>query len=86
MNCAMDHYLDSFREFLLSERNYSQHTVKAYMTDVGEFVGVARQKKLIPGEGEEFDVRTLDEAPVRAYIGWLYTRTRRYRFRGSSLP
>lgn len=73
----MDHYLDSFREFLLSERNYSPHTVKAYMTDVGEFVGVARQKKLIPGEGEEFDVRTLDEAPVRAYIGWLYTRNKK---------
>ncbi|MCL4245003.1 MAG: tyrosine recombinase XerC [Candidatus Dadabacteria bacterium] len=73
----MDHHLDSFREFLLSERNYSKHTVKAYMTDVGEFVGVARGKNLIPEAGEEFDAGKLDETPVRAYISWLYTRNKK---------
>lgn len=68
----MDHHIEGFKNYLSSERNYSEHTVKAYLTDIEEFCKVLKDKGLLP-EGEEVPPE-LDEAPVRAYIGWLYTR------------
>jgi len=68
----MDEYIDGFRNYLSSERNYSGHTVKAYTADIKEFCKVIRDKNLLP-EGQK-DISELDETPVRAYISWLYTR------------
>lgn len=68
----MDKYIEGFRNYLSSERNYSQHTVKAYLTDVNEFQKVLKQKAVMPeGKGAFAE---LDDAAVRSYIGWLYTR------------
>lgn len=74
MSHVMDQHIESFREYLRGERNYSKHTVKAYITDVTEFARVIRDKKFLPQEGGASNLGALDEAPVRAYIGWLYTR------------
>lgn len=68
----MDKYIEGFKNYLSSERNYSGHTVKAYLTDVNEFQKVLTDKNLLPKSIEE-----LDEAPVRAYVSWLYTRNSR---------
>lgn len=68
----MDQHIEGFKNYLSSERNYSGHTVKAYVTDIKEFCKVLRDKNLLP-EGQE-DISELDEAPVRTYVGWLYTR------------
>ncbi len=77
MNKVMDHYIQSFSDYLGSERNYSKHTVKAYITDIKEFCRVIREKKLIPEEDGSNDLSGLDETHVRAYISWLYTRNSR---------
>lgn len=68
----MDKYIEGFRKYLSSERNYSTHTVKAYLTDITEFQKVLMDRGLLP-EGEDALSR-LDEALVRAYVNWLYTR------------
>ena len=73
----MDQLVQNFRDYLSSERNYSKHTVKAYITDVGEFCRVIREKKLLSDKEGRIDFEKLDETPVRAYIGWLYTRNSR---------
>jgi integrase/recombinase XerC len=73
----MEQLIQNFREFLGSERNYSKHTVKAYITDIGEFLRVIKEKKLVGENAGAIDFEKLDETPVRAYISWLYTRNSR---------
>lgn len=73
----MEQLIQNFREYLGSERNYSKHTVKAYITDIGEFLRVIKEKKLVGENAGAIDFEKLDETPVRAYISWLYTRNSR---------
>lgn len=70
----MDEYIKSFNDYLASERNYSKHTVKAYVTDIKEFFRAVRQKNLLREEDGRDSISGLDESHVRAYISWLYTR------------
>lgn len=74
MNKVMDHYIQSFNDYLSSERNYSKHTVKAYLTDIKEFCRVIRDKNLVPEEDGANDLSGLNETHARAYVSWLYTR------------
>jgi integrase/recombinase XerC len=73
----MEQVIQHFRDYLGSERNYSKHTVKAYITDISEFCRVIKEKKLVREKDGGIDFGKLDEAPVRAYISWLYTRNSR---------
>ncbi|MCI0480114.1 MAG: tyrosine recombinase XerC [Candidatus Dadabacteria bacterium] len=73
----MEQLIQNFRDYLGSERNYSKHTVKAYITDIGEFLRVIKEKKLVGEKAGAIDFEKLDETPVRAYISWLYTRNSR---------
>ncbi len=73
----MEQLIQDFREYLGSERNYSKHTVKAYITDIGEFLRVIKGKKLAGDNEGAIDFGKLDDTPVRAYISWLYTRNSR---------
>jgi integrase/recombinase XerC len=66
-------YFKRFREFLNSERNYSEHTVRAYMTDLLEFSGFLKEK-VFSNSNDEFDYSSVDEIAVRAYLSWLYAR------------
>lgn len=68
----MDDHIDGFKNYLSSERNYSEHTLKAYLSDIKEFRNVLKDKKILP---ESNDLLSgLDESHVRAYVSWLYTR------------
>ena len=73
----MEKLIQNFRDYLGSERNYSKHTVKAYITDIGEFLRVIKEKKLVGEKAGAIDFEKLDETPVRAYVSWLYTRNSR---------
>jgi integrase/recombinase XerC len=73
----MEELVQNFRDYLGSERNYSKHTVKAYITDIGEFSRVIKEKKLAGEKDGGIDFGKLDEKSVRAYISWLYTRNSR---------
>jgi Site-specific recombinase XerD len=73
-------YVKRFRDFLSSERNYSDHTVRAYMTDVGEFRSFLKEKR-IAVNGEEIDISNVDEVAIRAYLSWLYSKkTRKHQY------
>ena len=73
----MDQYLQSFKDYLTSERNYSNHTVKAYLTDIREFHKVIRVRQLIPEDDGKPDLSLLDESHVRAFIGSLYKKNQK---------
>lgn len=73
----MDKYLASFEEFLSSERNYSKHTLKAYITDLKEFGSVLKDMGLIDSENGKIDFANLNETPVRVYIGKLYSKNKK---------
>lgn len=73
----MEQHTQNFRDYLGSERNYSKHTVKAYIRDISEFCGVIKEKKLGLDNDGSIDPGKLDETSVRAYISWLYTRNSR---------
>ncbi|MEM7008441.1 MAG: tyrosine recombinase XerC [Thermodesulfobacteriota bacterium] len=72
----MDKYLRVFEDFLSSERNYSKHTIKAYLADIKEFGLVLSEMSLTTDSGD-IDFENLDEAPIRVYISKLYNKNKK---------
>ena len=73
----MDKYLSSFEDFLSSERNYSKHTLKAYIADLKEFGLVLKDMGLISADNGEIDFAHMDETPIRTFISRLYGKNKR---------
>jgi integrase/recombinase XerC len=73
----MDKYLSSFEDFLSSERNYSKHTLKAYIADIKEFALVLKEMGLISEDNGDIDFANLDETPIRTYISKLYGKNKK---------
>ncbi len=73
----MDKYLSSFEDFLSSERNYSKHTLKAYLADIKEFGLVLKERNLISPENGDIDFLNMDETPVRVFISKLYKKNKK---------
>ena len=73
----MDKYLSSFEDFLSSERNYSKHTLRAYIADIKEFGLVLKDKGLISADNGEIDFAHMDETPIRTFISRLYGKNKR---------
>ena len=73
----MDKYLSSFEDFLSSERNYSKHTLKAYIADIKEFGLVLKDMGLISADNGEIDFAHMDETPIRTFISRLYGKNKR---------
>ncbi len=59
--------LDAFRRHLSHEKRRSVHTVRAYLTDLGEFTSFLRKRL-----GREPSVRDLDLLAVRSYVASLF--------------
>jgi len=73
----MNKYLSSFEDFLSSERNYSKHTLKAYLADINEFGLVLKEMNLISHENGDIDFLNMDETPVRVFISKLYKKNKK---------
>lgn len=73
----MDKYLRSFEDYLSSERNYSKHTIKAYIADIKEFSLVIKDMDLLLPDGSDIDFARLDETPIRVYISQLYNKNKK---------
>lgn len=58
--------LKEFEKFLIYERNYSQHTVRAYKKDIKEFMNFLKKTKI-----ELFNVKAKD---LNSYLGTLYNK------------
>jgi integrase/recombinase XerC len=62
-----------YKNYLVSERNYSEHTVRAYMTDLIQFMNFLKENKL-PTNKKDIDVTKIEEIDIREFIGRLYTK------------
>lgn len=65
-----DELLDRFREHLLVEMDRSEHTIRAYCSDLVEFFGVVRER----AGGGAVDPGRLDRRDVEAYVSAVHGR------------
>lgn len=73
----MDKHLKGFKDFLSSERNYSKHTLKAYIADIKEFTLVLKETGLVSENSGDIDFARLDETPIRLFISRLYSKNKK---------
>lgn len=71
----MPEHINRFRDFLVFERNYSEHTVRAYMSDLGEFKSFL--EKRAGSDDGDIDISRVQEIDIRAYVTWLYKKNSR---------
>ena len=64
--------IDNFITYLVGERNYSQHTARAYRADLAQFAEFVEEEI---GEAPEID--NLDRMLVRSYAAWLMDEGRK---------
>ncbi|MBU1168929.1 MAG: tyrosine recombinase XerC [Proteobacteria bacterium] len=71
-------HADAFLNFLSVQKNYSEHTLRAYHNDLYEFIWyVAGQSHLNPENPKEMSsllVSHVDALSIRAYLGHLYKK------------
>ncbi len=60
----MDEYLEKFLKFISLQKNYSAHTLKAYSSDLSQYL---EYMKSISGD-EDFKIRDFSQAGIRDYL------------------
>ena len=79
----MAHWIPAFLESLVSEKGYSENTLRAYRSDLAELaayaartVGAAAPADSVrtPPEGGDIDVRQVDALLLRGFLGELHRR------------
>jgi integrase/recombinase XerC len=72
----MEHYMQLFLDHLKYERNVSEHTLRNYRIDLGQF-----HDYLAPlgkhGNRAEVDVRQLDHITIREFLATLYSKKKK---------
>lgn len=58
----MENFKERFRDYLLLEKNYSQHTVAAYLNDIGFF------ESFLSGEFDDDDLVSANYSQIRSWI------------------
>lgn len=58
----MENFKDKFRDYLLLEKNYSQHTVMAYLNDIGFF------ETFLSGEYDDDNLIAVNYNQIRSWI------------------
>jgi integrase/recombinase XerC len=59
-----------YAEHLRQERNFSPHTLRNYLSDLGQFDAFLRERELCL-DGAELDIRRIDVHVIRAYLASL---------------
>jgi integrase/recombinase XerC len=72
----MQQYIDRFADYLKYQRNASAHTLRNYLSDLGQFYD-----HLCPrdsdGNRAEIDIRQIDHITIREYMASLYRDSRK---------
>ncbi|MGB7293077.1 MAG: site-specific tyrosine recombinase/integron integrase [Thermodesulfobacteriota bacterium] len=68
----IDH-IKRYKNYLVAERNYSEHTVRAYMTDLTQFMNFLKKDRL-PADTKDIDITKIEEIDIREFIGGLYNK------------
>ena len=66
----MDELIEEFADHLRQERNFSPHTLRNYLSDLGQFHEFLRERELCL-DGDQVDLRKVDVHVVRAYLAAL---------------
>ncbi|HVO29522.1 MAG TPA: tyrosine recombinase XerC [bacterium] len=64
---TLDDAIARFRDYLEGERGVSEHTLSAYLSDLGQF-----RDFLVKEKGESFAVESVDRLAIRAFLGRLH--------------
>ncbi|HEX9666827.1 MAG TPA: site-specific tyrosine recombinase/integron integrase [Thermodesulfobacteriota bacterium] len=65
--------IKKYKSYLVAERNYSEHTVRAYMTDLTQFMNFLKKNRL-PADTKNIDITKIEEIDIREFIGRLYNK------------
>jgi integrase/recombinase XerC len=69
--------IDRFIDYLISQRGYSEHTIRNYRVDLTQFIDFVYENKEV-GEGKDaWDLSFIDFQVIREYLGSLYGRYKR---------
>jgi integrase/recombinase XerC len=68
----MRQLIDKFRDHLRIERNASAHTLRSYASDLEQFHGFLKEKKLAQGSGGEVAAEKIDHLAIRAFLSSLH--------------
>jgi len=73
VNKIMIDDIKKYKSYLVAERNYSEHTVRAYMTDLTQFMNFLKKNRL-PADTKNIDITKIEEIDIREFIGRLYNK------------
>lgn len=73
VNKIMIDDIKRYKSYLVAERNYSVHTVRAYMTDLTQFMNFLKKNRL-PADTKNIDITKIEEIDIREFIGRLYNK------------
>ena len=68
---TMFDHIETYKNYLVAERNYSEHTVRAYMTDLIQFMNFLKKNRS-PADTKNIDITNIEEIDIREFIGSLY--------------
>src|SRR3712207_6802799 len=68
----MEHYVGQFLEHLKYERNVSEHTLRNYAIDLGQFLDHLAPADPATGARREVDVRQVDHITIREWLSALH--------------
>jgi integrase/recombinase XerC len=68
----MDH-IERYKNYLAAERNYSEHTVRAYITDLTQFMRFLKENRL-PANTKDIDITKVEEIDIREFVAGLYNK------------
>jgi integrase/recombinase XerC len=68
----IDH-IETYKNYLVAERNYSEHTVRAYITDLIQFMNFLKKNRS-PVDTKNIDITKIEEIDIREFIGGLYRK------------
>lgn len=76
----MNSYIEEFGTYLAHERNFSQHTLTSYLSDLAQFQEfvIKMERCLLPDTvTPQIDIRRLDHIVIQAFLGNLYSQRKK---------
>jgi integrase/recombinase XerC len=76
----MDYYIEKFMTYLTYERNFSDHTIRNYRSDLRQFqeflykIGACLDT---PAENSQIDIQRIDRVIIQAFLGHVYSQKKK---------